>query len=307
MAPRQIIPGSTYLVTRRCSQRQFLLLPSKTVNRVFLYCLAVAAARFGMKIHAVCCLGNHYHIVLTDPKGNIARFSHLLNLLVGRALNCFYGRGESFFASSGPSYVRLVDHQDVLDKIVYTLTNPVAAGLVKKGEHWPGVHTSVNDFGKVIVAEKPKIFFAPGGSLPESATFEVVQPAGYEHWERRRFVRTLSSAVERRESEIQERMRAEGRKFAGPRKVKQQSPFGMPASPRGFGKMCPRVACKDKWRRIEVLGQLTAFLADYRVALAEYLAGKRRVEFPAGTYLMRLRHGVKCRRSRSARVLPAPA
>jgi len=36
MAPRQIVPGSTYLVTRRCSQRQFLLLPSKTVNRVFL-------------------------------------------------------------------------------------------------------------------------------------------------------------------------------------------------------------------------------------------------------------------------------
>jgi len=102
-------------------------------------------------------------------------------------------------------------------------------------------------------------------------------------------------------------MRTEGRKFAGPRKVKQQSAFGMPSSPRGLGKLCPRVACKDKWRRIEVLGQLTAFLADYRVALAEYLAGKRRVEFPAGTYLMRVRHGVKCRRSRSARVLPAPA
>jgi REP element-mobilizing transposase RayT len=230
-------------VTRRCSQRQFLLLPSKTVNSVFLYSLAVAAARFGMKIHAVCCLGNHYHIIVTDPHGKIAKFSHLLNLLVGRALNCHHGRGESFFASSGPSYVRLVDHEDVLDKIVYTLTNPVAAGLVKKGEHWPGVHTTVNDYGKVLVAEKPKVFFAAGGSLPEQVALEVVQPAGYEHWERRRFVRTLSSAVERREREIQERMKAEGRKFAGPRKVKQQSPFGMPSSPSGFGKMCPRVAC----------------------------------------------------------------
>ena len=113
--------------------------------------------------------------------------------------------------------------------------------------------------------------------------------------------------MECRESEIQARMKADGRKFAGPRKVKQQSPFGMPSSPRGFGKLCPRVAAKEKWRRIEVLEQLTAFLADYRVALAEYLAGKRRVVFPAGTHLMRVRHGVKCRRSRSARVLPAPA
>jgi len=35
--PRQIIPGQTVFVTRRCSQRQFLLKPGKTVNQVFLY------------------------------------------------------------------------------------------------------------------------------------------------------------------------------------------------------------------------------------------------------------------------------
>ena len=42
-APRQVTPGSIYLVTRRCTQRQFLLKPSRAVNEVFLYILALAA------------------------------------------------------------------------------------------------------------------------------------------------------------------------------------------------------------------------------------------------------------------------
>jgi putative transposase len=65
-APRQILAGATYLVTRRCVQRQFLLRPSKTVNEVFRNVLAVATARFGFLVHAYCVLSNHYHIVVTD-------------------------------------------------------------------------------------------------------------------------------------------------------------------------------------------------------------------------------------------------
>jgi putative transposase len=60
-APRQILPGAIYLVTRRCAQRQFFLRPSKTTNEVFLYLLAVAARRFGVVVHAYCVLSNHFH------------------------------------------------------------------------------------------------------------------------------------------------------------------------------------------------------------------------------------------------------
>jgi len=41
-APRQVLPGTTYLVSRRCAQRQFLLKPSRTTNEVFGFVLAVA-------------------------------------------------------------------------------------------------------------------------------------------------------------------------------------------------------------------------------------------------------------------------
>jgi REP element-mobilizing transposase RayT len=58
-APRQVLPGTAYLVTRRCAQREFLLRPSPATNAVFLYVLAVAACRFGIRVHAFCVLSNH--------------------------------------------------------------------------------------------------------------------------------------------------------------------------------------------------------------------------------------------------------
>jgi putative transposase len=73
-APRQILAGATYLVTRRCSQRLFLLKPSRLTNSVFLYLLAVAARRFGIAVHAYCVLSNHFHLVLTDPAARLPAF-----------------------------------------------------------------------------------------------------------------------------------------------------------------------------------------------------------------------------------------
>src|SRR5262245_5097062 len=85
-APRQVLPRATYLVTRRCAQRQFLLKPSKTTSEVFLYVLAVAAERFGIQVHAFCVLSNHFHLVVTDPQARLPAFHQFLDALVARAL-----------------------------------------------------------------------------------------------------------------------------------------------------------------------------------------------------------------------------
>jgi hypothetical protein len=44
--PRQVLQGTFYLLTRRCTQRQFLLRPDEETNNAFVYCLAEAAQRF---------------------------------------------------------------------------------------------------------------------------------------------------------------------------------------------------------------------------------------------------------------------
>ena len=64
-----VLPGRYYLVSRRCTQRQFLLKPSKEVNRAFLFCLAVAAQATGVQVHVIMVMSNHYHLIVTDPFG----------------------------------------------------------------------------------------------------------------------------------------------------------------------------------------------------------------------------------------------
>jgi putative transposase len=99
-APRQVLPDTTYLITRRCAQRQFLLRPSPITNEVFLYVLAVAARRFQVCVHAFCVLSNHFHLVVTDPGARLPAFEQYLDSLVARALNASLGRWESFWAPS---------------------------------------------------------------------------------------------------------------------------------------------------------------------------------------------------------------
>ena len=58
--------------------------------------------------------------------------------------------------------------------------------------------------------------------------------------------------------------------------------------------LSPRVAARDKWKRIEALGRLVEFLRSYRQAWMARCAGDVAVVFPCGTYLLRVVHGVAC-------------
>ncbi|HSN89827.1 MAG TPA: hypothetical protein VLS93_01250, partial [Anaeromyxobacteraceae bacterium] len=179
-APRQILPGATYLVTRRCAQRQFLLRPSRTVNEVFLYLLAVAAERFGILVHAFCVLSNHVHLVVTDPNARLPAFQQFLDALVARALNAYLGRWEAFWAPDSYSAVTLVLPDDVVEKAAYTLANPVEAGLVRSGDLWPGLWSAPERVGgEAFEVRRPKHFFDEKGQLPEKARLKLTPPPGF--------------------------------------------------------------------------------------------------------------------------------
>ena len=112
-APRQVLPGITYLVTRRCSQRQFLLRPSRASNQIFLYLLALAAARYRIRVHAFCVLSNHFHMIVTDPDAHLPAFHQFLDALVARAVNASLGRWEAFWAPNSYSAVRLLSPRTI--------------------------------------------------------------------------------------------------------------------------------------------------------------------------------------------------
>jgi len=77
--PREVLPGRTYRITRRCTQRQFLLRPDPETNNAFIYCLAVAAQRADVEVIFTAAQSNHHHTGIYDPKGTYPRItsSHL--------------------------------------------------------------------------------------------------------------------------------------------------------------------------------------------------------------------------------------
>jgi REP element-mobilizing transposase RayT len=292
-APRQILEGTSYLVTRRCSERRLLLRPSKATTCMFAYILAVSAKRYGIRLHAWCVLSNHYHLVLTDPRANLPAFSQYLDSLVARAINATHGRWESFWAPNSYSAVVLETPDDVISKTAYVLANPVAAGLVEHGREWPGLWSAPEQIGGAPVSvERPKVFFRPNGPMPRFAPLRLHRPVGFES--AADFDTQIAEALGALEAQAAERLAAEGRSFLGADWIRAQTATGRPAPGEPRRKLRPRLACRDKWKRVEALARLGTFAQAYREALARWRRGLRDTLFPAGTYQLRLTHCVCC-------------
>jgi REP-associated tyrosine transposase len=293
--PRAVFKGRTYLLTRRCSERRFFLRPGKKTNQAFVYCLAEAANRHGIRVHAVLAMSNHYHAVISDPRGRYPRFIEHFHKMLAKCLNVHWGRWEALWASEPTSVVELVGPWAIWDKIIYALCNPVAAGLVARATDWPGV-TSLGKMlsGRSITARRPTWFFDRAGKMPAVVELELHRPAGFDDLSHSQWADKLRGAIAAREAQLATARRKAGRSVLGRKAVLAQSAFDCPASHAPRRGMSPRVAAANKWRRIEALQRNRGFVEVYRDAWERLTAGARDVVFPLGTYKLALHGLVRC-------------
>jgi putative transposase len=270
------------------------LRPSHSTNEIVLYVLALAAKRYGVLVHAFCVLSNHAHLVVTDAEGRLPAFMQYFGSLVARAVNASLGRFEGFWASDGSySAVEPLDPSDILAKIAYVLANPVAAGLVKRGAEWPGLWTAPEKIGTTkLTVRRPKKFFDPEGYLPETVELELSVPPRFASAEE--FRALLAAELGELEEKALHELASGRRRFLGAARVLAQSPFARPAPGEPRFELKPRIAARNKWKRIEGLLRLKTWESEYRTSRTSWCAGIRDVLFPAGTYLMRLMYGVQC-------------
>jgi hypothetical protein len=255
---------------------------------VFLYCIAVAAERTGVLVHALTVMSNHYHEVVTDPFGRLPEFYGWVHEFVAKSLNAHYGLRENFWSTRPTNCARIEDDGALLREIVYTVTNPVKDGLVSEGEDWPGIRLFEPG---VYTIQRPSGFFRDDGSLPEFVTLRIT-PAPLVETSTRCALDRVTEAVREREAVFRHEFHTLGRRFLGANAVKLQKFTDMPASEEPRCEISPRIACSDKRRRIAGLCRLRQFNDDYARARRVWSGGERDVVFPAGTYLMARRHGV---------------
>ena len=291
--PRRVVPGTTYLLTRRCTQRRFMLVPRGIVPKLFGYCVALAAERHGILVHAVTCMSNHWHAVVTDPHGRIPEFSRDVHSLSARALNAHLGRWEALWSSQRLSLVELVDAPDVWDKLVYTLTNPVEAGLVARSAQWPGLRTRPIDVTREPrVFKRPRTRFFRRSGLPTKVRLHVTVPPRLEPCDAHAFAQELQERVTAREAAIREKREAAGRGFMGAHEVRRQRRDARPKTHELRRGRHPAVASRDRTRRLGALERLRRFRDAYRAALERWRQRTGPVRFPEGTYKMRDYPGV---------------
>ena len=71
---RPVFKNATLMLTRRVRRWEMLLRPSKLLNQIVGYVVAVMASKWKISIHALEVLSNHWHAVFTDPEGNAVSF-----------------------------------------------------------------------------------------------------------------------------------------------------------------------------------------------------------------------------------------
>jgi len=214
---------------------------------------------------------------------------------IARALNAHHGEFESVWASEPTSRVECEQPEDLIGKIAYTMANPVEAGLVRYGHSWPGLRRAWPC--QPLSITRPARFFRGeevGGKWPEVAVLELARPPGNEDLSDEELAAAIHAAIEEREAGFRAEHDREGNPFLGRRKVLEQPRHRRPRTrePR-FG-ISPKVACRNKWRRIERLQANQLWSALYREAMLRWRAGDRDIVFPTGTYKMRVVHGARC-------------
>ncbi len=125
-------PGAVYHVMNRGLARQRVFRETEDYA-VFLQGLEEIHALWGVEVLAYCLMGNHYHLCLRTPVGNLARVMRHVNGLYTQRFNRAHQRDGPLFRGRYKAIV--VEADAYLAAVIrYIHLNPVRAKLVKTPE-----------------------------------------------------------------------------------------------------------------------------------------------------------------------------
>lgn len=123
-----------YHVTSRGDGREDIYLDDDD-RRLFLEVLSEVCARFNWLLHAYCLMGNHYHLLVETPDGNLSKGTRQMNGVYTQRFNRKHGRVGHVF--QGRYKAIIVQKESYLLELVrYIVLNPVRAQMVRSAKDW---------------------------------------------------------------------------------------------------------------------------------------------------------------------------
>jgi putative transposase len=128
-------PGAFYHVTSRGNERRTVFQSNRDREKYLSY-LELAHERYGAVIHVYCLMGNHYHLLLETPKGNLSKILQYINGAYTTYFNIKRSRSGHLF--QGRFKGILVDKDEYYKELSrYIHLNPVRVGMVEAPLEYP--------------------------------------------------------------------------------------------------------------------------------------------------------------------------
>jgi REP-associated tyrosine transposase len=128
-------PGALYHLTSRGNGRAAIFLDDSD-RQVFLSILGDLVERYNWICHGYCLMGNHYHLLIETPDGNLSEGMRQLNGIYTQKFNRRHARVGHVFQGRYKSII--VDKDSYLLELCrYIVLNPVRAGIVGHPKDYP--------------------------------------------------------------------------------------------------------------------------------------------------------------------------
>jgi hypothetical protein len=302
--PGIYVPGATTALTRRTTMRKAFLAPwHPMVENIRLWFLAVAQRETGVAIHAVHDVVTHHHTRVTPSEDNLPEFLRIVHGETSKALNALLARerydapGE-LFDDRQTHRMRLLDAEAMAGQHVCEHLNTVAAGLVSRPEHMPGVALSHERWrGGPILVPRPDVYVDPRRSPDELPLYLTPDPELYRVFEgdldalTHHLDRLVAYGLQR----IQRARR--GRPALGAKAVRRLHPWSEPRTlreTRGKPVKTFKVGARDILgveREVAASRETTGFRGGHRETRIARRDGDLTRSYPHGTYAARVYQG----------------
>lgn len=128
-------PDAWYHVMNR-GRRGESIFSDRQDREIFVALLREAADLWDVRLSAYCMMGNHYHLLVQTPQGNLSRFMRHVNGVYTQRYNRLHRYDGQLFR--GRFKAILVEQENYLLELVrYIHRNPLRAGLVEKLDAYP--------------------------------------------------------------------------------------------------------------------------------------------------------------------------
>lgn len=296
-----VVPGKVWATDRRTTRRYFLFRPDeqRKVEKAFWYCLGVHAKRHGIEVHAATLMSTHVHLVYTDVRGVQPLFKRDFHRDFARCIKALVGWPEEVFNKAQGGEHEPVGEAALVEALAYAIGNPPEALAVRYAKDWPGPIVLPRDIGcRVICVRRPEVYFAPDNSdWPEELELKIEMPGALSEAHGDEGARRVIGAqVSVLEGQALAKSKMLGVAFQGARRVQRTPHTARAHGYEVFGKINPRFSTAgDRELAKRKADELRAFDESYDQALARWTEGDRRVQFPYGTWWMRVHHGARVR------------